>query len=195
MSEFEKRSFDGEVRAADSDDGKMIIRGHAAVFGKLSSNLGGFREQIEAGAFNDVLDNDVRAAYNHDANFILGRAKAGTLRIGVDAEGLWYEVDLPNSTMGRDLWESVKRGDIQESSFKFTVLEDDWQENDEGVIRTIKKVGRLIDVAPVAYPAYPDATVAARSLEEWRNSKQPEVSVDYDLELRKRKIDLLELGN
>lgn len=191
MSEFEKRSFDGEVRAADSDDGRMMIRGYASVFDKLSSDLGGFREKIDAAAFNEVLDNDVRAAYNHDANFILGRSKAGTLRIGVDDQGLWYEVDLPDSTMGRDLWESVKRGDIQESSFKFTVLEDDWREADEGVIRTIKKVGRLIDVAPVAYPAYPDATVAARSLEQWRSS---EAVVDHGYDLVKRKIDLMELG-
>lgn len=177
-----------EARAAEGEDGKMTIRGYAAVFDKLSSNLGGFRERIAPGAFDDVLDNDVRAVFNHDPSLMLGRSSAGTLRISTDATGLLYEVDLPDTSIGRDLWESVKRGDIKESSFKFTVLDDDWKDTDEGIIRTINKVGRLLDVSPVSYPAYPDATVAARSLEEWKQEQVDHITVN-----RKKRLQLEEI--
>lgn len=169
---YEQRASNESLSAEERAEGdsKMTIRGYAAVFNRPSSDLGGFKEVIDPAAFDNVLDNDVRAAFNHEPSMILGRSSAGTLRIGVDGTGLHYEVDLPNNTLGRDVYESVKRGDIKESSFKFTVMDDEWRDTDDGVVRTIKQVGRLIDVAPVSFPAYPDATVAARSLEEWKES-------------------------
>ena len=174
----EIRAFSGEIVAetrADGDKSVKKLRGHAAVFGPLSSNLGGFREKIAPGAFDKVLDNDVRAVFNHDINMILGRSSAGTLRVSVDDVGLAYEIDLPDTSYARDLHESVKRGDIKENSFKFTVMEDEWEENEEGTVRTITQVGRLLDVGPVAFPAYPDATIAQRSMDAWKEkSKQTE---------------------
>jgi len=177
------------VERAEGDNDKMTIRGYAAVFDSLSLDLGGFRERIEPTAFDKVLDNDVRAAFNHNADKILGRTSAGTLRIGTDTTGLWYEVDLPDTTHGRDLFQSVKRGDIKESSFKFTVLRDEWSENDEGVIRSISEVGRLVDVAPVSFPAYPDATVAVRNLDQWKGKNTP-TSVEYVRSLQLARIEL-----
>ena len=175
-----------ELRAADSESDKPKIRGHAAVFNRESENLGSstwqFREVIESGAFDDVLKDDVRALLNHDPNFILARSKAGegTLRIGTDDTGLWYEFDAPDTQAGRDLMESLKRGDIDQSSFSFTVAEggDRWEETrvGEGPViakRTITKVARLFDVSPVTYPAYPDATVALRSLEQFQAEHPP----------------------
>ena len=134
------------------------IRGYAAVYGSDSEWMGGFYEQIEAGAFDDVLDNDVRAYFNHDENLILGRVSSGTLRISTDKKGLFYEVDLPNTTYANDLIELMQRGDINQSSFAFLIDRDRWEERDGKTYRIIEKVSRLLDVSPVAQPAYPEAT-------------------------------------
>lgn len=165
-----------EVRAAD---GKATgIRGYAAKFDVLSENLGGFREQIKPGAFADVLEDDVRALLNHDPNFVLGRTLSGTARIGQDDTGLWYEVDMPDTQTARDLMELIRRGDVSQSSFAFRVAPDgdSWDEDAEtgAVIRSITKFGRLYDVSPVTYPAYPDATVGTRALEQFRDRKTEE---------------------
>lgn len=187
---YEQRASNEAIKAEErAEGGKMTIRGYAAVFNRQSHDLGGFKEVIDPAAFDNVLDDDVRAAFNHDASMILGRASAGTLRIGVDGTGLHYEVDLPDNTLGRDLYESVKRGDIKESSFKFTVMDDEWRDTDDGVMRTIKQVGRLIDVAPVSFPAYPDATVAARSLEEWKAENEKDHNHVKRCEILKLKLE------
>lgn len=186
-SEREVRVLTGQVelRAADGEGERPKVRGYAAVFNSESENLGSdnyqFREIIEPGAFSDVLQDDVRALLNHDPNFILARSKGGegTLSIGQDERGLWYEFDAPDTQAGRDLMESLKRGDIDQSSFSFTVTRDGqkWEEKQEGegptfLKRTITKVARLFDVSPVTYPAYPDATVALRCLSEFQESRQ-----------------------
>jgi len=104
------------------------------------------------------MDNDVRAYLNHDENLLLGRVSSGTLRIGTDKRGLFYEVDLPNTTYANDLVELMKRGDINQSSFAFLIGEDRWEQRDGKTYRIISKVSRLLDVSPVAQPAYPEAT-------------------------------------
>jgi HK97 family phage prohead protease len=171
-----------------------LIRGHAAVFDKLSENLGGFREVIAPGAFDDVLGDDVRALFNHDGSLILGRSSAGTLRIGVDAAGLTYEIDPPDTQYGRDLLVSLERGDVRESSFGFRVARggDKWDESEDGVlIRTITRVSRLFDVSPVTFPAYPDTDSAKRTLQEYlqgrdlRAESQRRVAELRALELRR----------
>lgn len=176
-----------ETRA---DAGEKLIRGHAALFDTLSENLGGFREQVAKGAFAGVLDDDVRALFNHDPNHILGRTNAGTLSIAVDDTGLRYEIQPPDTQTARDLVTSIDRGDIDQSSFAFTVAEDDWEENEDGVwIRTILKVRRLYDVSPVTYPAYPDASVGLRSLDHWKKEHPP---VGYSQ--RRRLLRIAELA-
>lgn len=183
----ETRVLTGQVEVrASAENEKPRIRGYAAKFNVESENLGSesyqFREIIEPGAFSDVLNDDVRALLNHDPNFILARSKAGegTLRIGQDDVGLWYEFEAPDTQAGRDLMESIRRGDIDQSSFSFTVQRDGqkWEEKQEGegptfIKRTIMKVARLFDVSPVTYPAYPDATVALRSLETFKAEHPP----------------------
>ena len=195
MSKFEQRlvseALTVEERAKGEDKSPVLV-GYAAVFNKMSGMIGGqygFREMIEPGAFDDVLEDDVRAVLNHDANFVLGRSSAGTLRLSVDEVGLRYEVDLPNTQYAKDLLESVRRGDIKESSFKFTVLKDDWSESDEGTVRSIQKFGRLLDVSPVTYPAYPDATVAQRSLEEWKKANSYKQPTDKRLQLYRKELE------
>lgn len=186
--EIERRAFALDVNIEERADSNPLILGHAAVFNRLSENLGGFREQIEAGAFSDVLNDDVRALFNHDHNLILGRTRSGTLRLSEDSEGLAYELDPPDTQLGRDLVVSLKRGDVNQSSFAFSVDEDNWEEDDDGVvIRTIIKVKRLYDVSPVTFPAYPDATVGLRSLNEWQKTRRKGKSID----ILKRKLALL----
>lgn len=150
----EKREF----RMEDITHEGKTVRGYAAVYNSDSEWMGGFYEQIAVGAFDEVLDNDVRAYFNHDENLLLGRVSSGTLRIGVDARGLWYEVDMPNTSYANDLVELMKRGDVNQSSFAFLIGQDRWEERNGKTYRIIEKVSRLLDVSPVAQPAYPDAT-------------------------------------
>lgn len=175
-----------EIRAQKDKPESRTVRGYAAKFGKRSDNLGSdeyqFYEILEPTAFDDVLGDDVRALFNHDPSQILARSKdgSGTLKIGTDSVGLWYEFDAPQTRAGNDLLESIRRGDVDQSSFGFMVSPEGqkWEEKREGngpniIVRTINKVKRLLDVSPVTYPAYPDATVALRSLEQFRNETAP----------------------
>lgn len=154
----EKRTM-GTIEVRESDGDEMTLEGYAAVFNS-ETDLGAFREVIRPGAFDDVMDNDVRALINHDPNLILGRTGNGTLELSTDERGLKYKVKLGNQQYARDFYESVKRGDISQSSFAFTIDEQSW--NEERTVRSVDKVRQLLDVSPVTYPAYAAATVQAR---------------------------------
>lgn len=203
---LERRNFlNSEIRVENSESREVV--GYASVFTDtdgnpaLSENLGGFRERISKNAFDSVLDNDVRALFNHDPNLILGRTTAGTLSLSVDERGLKYSFTAPDTTTGRDLMVSLERGDVSQSSFGFIVEEDSWDEDEDGMtIRTIKKVGRLLDVSPVTYPAYPDAEVGKRSFLTYRTEKekqenQKQEQYQIKRELLDKKIKLLKLKN
>ena len=168
-----------ELRAMTEGANGQTVFGYAAKFNTMSNNLGSedyqFFEIIQPGAFDGVLNDDVRALFNHESELILARSKAGqgTLKIGVDGIGLWYEFEAPDTQTGRDLLVSLRRGDIDQSSFSFTVAKDgqsfvEKQDGDGPVIltRTITKVARLYDVSPVTYPAYEDTEVDSRSIEK-----------------------------
>jgi len=171
MSEYEKRCFASEVRSLIEEGQAAKIIGNGAVFNSRSENLGGFREIIMPGAFDNVLNDDVRGTFNHDPNFILGRSSSGTLRLNINAEGLGYEIDAPETQTIRDLvLAPMTRGDIKESSFGFRVASDgeEWLRDDEGiVIRKIHLVSRLFDIGPVTFPAYHAASSAQRSLQNF----------------------------
>lgn len=199
---MEKRIFNIETRAEESEEGNQIITGHASMYDTRSENLGGFYEYIEAGAFTPELiaKSDTRALINHDQNLILGRTTSGTLRLTADEKGLRYEFDVPQTSYGKDLVVSMQRGDITQSSFAFTVAEDDWTTDEAGNnIRTIKKIERLYDVSPVTYPAYPEANdliVAQRGLATYKEKVERENEekdlvkrslVSLKIELKKRK--------
>lgn len=196
---FERRTFKCELRAKGDGDRKIV--GYGAVFNKLSENLGGFREVIAPGAFDGVLNDDVRALFNHDRNVVLGRTKASTLRLLVDSEGLQYEIDPPDTQQARDLIVSMDRGDIDQSSFGFYIDEDKWEEDDDGrVVRTVLKLKRLFDVSPVTFPAYPDAPSTARDLEAAQDGLQTFLQArdtragEAARELQKAKNQLLARG-
>ena len=163
---LERRVHTGEVEIRSRGD-KAVIEGHAAVFDKRSQNLGGFVEVVRRTAFTKTLQEaDVRALQNHDENLVLGRNIPGTLELSIDDSGLYYRIMPPDTSYANDLMVLLERGDVDQSSFQFTVEDDEWKEDEEQrYIRTIKKIRRLYDVSPVTYPAYPDASVALRSLE------------------------------
>ena len=176
MSDRETRCYSGEVRAQQQEDQPTRIIGYGSVFNIRSEPLWGFREIIKPGAFDDVLNDDLRGLFNHDPNFILGRSTSGTLKVSVDDRGLQYDIEAPDTQTIRDLvLAPMQRGDINQSSFAFRVARDGdrWYEDEEGVvIREIHKFSRLYDVSPVTYPAYQAADSAVRSLKAWQEARK-----------------------
>jgi uncharacterized protein len=162
---------------ATSEGSEMVLTGYAAKFNALSKNLGGFYEKIAPGAFSRSLaaGDDCKCLFNHDKNLILGRRDSGTLSVEQDNTGLKFRCELnPKSGQHRDIYEAVRRRDITECSFAFTINGDageDWQpiaEKDEAgnqvvAIRTLKDLN-LVDVSAVTYPAYNNTDVAARNI-------------------------------
>lgn len=165
MDSREIRAIPAEFRIQQTENEPLKIIGYAARFNELSEEMWGMREKIAPGAFTEAIGkSDVRALWNHDPNYVLGRTKNGTLQIREDEQGLFYEVTPPDAQWARDLVESIKRGDVDQSSFAFTVDVEQWDESGNPVVRTIVKVRELYDVSPVTYPAYPTATSGVRSL-------------------------------
>jgi HK97 family phage prohead protease len=177
---LETRNFNLSNVEVREENGINTVVGYGAVFNSESNNLGGFTEFISRDAFNGRENDDVRFLLNHDANYIMGRTTSGTLRLSVDDKGLRYEVDIPDTTAGRDLLVSLKRGDITQSSFAFIVEEDSWDQGEKGAIRTIKKVSRLYDVSAVTYPAYEEASVGLRSFNTWKEKIDEGVMKDKE---------------
>lgn len=169
-----------EFRAGDS--GKKV-GGYAAVFNSETDIGGYFREIIAPGAFADALKGDVRALIDHDSGRVIGRSTAGTLRLAEDKTGLSVEIDLPDTTDGRDIATLIERGDISGMSFGFIVTKQTWDETGDVPKRTIEAV-ELHEVSIVAFPAYDDTTIAMRSLDDARKAKPVHPALDR---IRQRK--------
>lgn len=153
---IERRFTVGEVELRQKGN-KVIIEGHAIVWNRMSEDLGGFKESVRPGAARKtIMEADVRALMNHDPNLVLGRNKAGTVRLAEDTTGLLYEIIPPNTTYARDLMVSMERGDINNSSFGFRAIQDDWGVMNDYPHRSLIEIA-LADVSVVTYPAYLDA--------------------------------------
>ncbi len=164
----------GQMEVRSKADGTPQITGYAAVFNQPSEIiddwLGGFIEYCAPGCFTKTLADgaDVRALFNHDPNFVLGRTRSGTLACSEDAHGLHYDISPPNTQWARDLMETMRRGDVSQSSFAFRTVRDRWgttpgPDGEAMDTRTLLEC-QLYDVSPVAYPAYPQTDSAVRSL-------------------------------
>lgn len=155
-----------DVRAADGEP--PALSGYAALFNSETVIAGYFREQIAPGAFRDAIKtDDVRALFNHDPNYVIGRTTNDTLTLVEDKQGLRYDVTLDmNDPDAVRVHAKVRSGLVTGSSFGFYVEEEKWQEPAKGStdlpLRTILKAS-LFDVSPVTYPAYDSTTVSARS--------------------------------
>ena len=145
-----------EVRAQED----MTIEGYASVFGD-EYDLGYFTERVAPGAFDGRTNDDVRLLINH-TGVPLARTTNNTLTLTIDERGLHYRAKLADTQEGRDLYTLIQRGDITQSSFAFTIEDDEWSRDRR--TRTINRVGQLYDVSPVTYPASPTTTVQAREM-------------------------------
>lgn len=180
IEEAERRMVTESVEIREEGDEKYI-EGYAFVFG-AQADLGGFTEEIAVGAADEVMNDDVRGLLNHEANIVLGRTKSGTMTLALDARGLKYRIKYnPNDPDHVSAREKIMRGDISQSSFAFRTKDDKWEVKNGKDHRTILKFSRLIDVSPVTYPAYPDATVAARSLSKIVNNKKDLAEMDQQI--------------
>lgn len=173
MIKTEKREIvtDG-IEIREGEDGKRTLHGYAVKWEMKSQTMGywyRFKEQFKKGAFTESLTNeDQRALWSHDTSQVLGRTKNGTLRLFEDEIGLRFELDLPNTTLGNDAYETIKRGDVDGVSFGFQQQKQEWDETDpDNVVRTITQA-KLIEISPVAFPAYPDSQVSARSNDPYK---------------------------
>ncbi|PCI51428.1 MAG: HK97 family phage prohead protease [Alphaproteobacteria bacterium] len=147
-------------------DGKAVLLvGTAAVFNTPTDIGGFFREQISPGAFTAAIQNDdVRALIDHNSSLILGRNRAGTLRLSEDDRGLQVEIDPPDTSYANDLLVSMKRGDITQMSFGFRALKETWDDEQDPPLRTIVKA-ELFDVSPVTFPAYAETQISVRAFQ------------------------------
>jgi uncharacterized protein len=167
--DVETRYLELELRAAEREK-KPVIEGTAAVYDQEAVIGDWFREKIQRGAFDRVLSEkpDVIGAPNHDWSVVLGRTSSGTLRLDATQRGLNYSIDVnPDDQEAMNLYQRIKRGDVFQSSFAFTVREEEWIYPEKGSkdlpMRVVKEVEKLFDVSPVTFPAYPQTSAGVRS--------------------------------
>jgi len=156
------RSLPTQFRAAmDGED--RFIEGYFAVFGGTYEIWPGATESIDPGAFDGTLSDDVRALIDHETRLVLGRNKAGTLELKVDSRGLWGRIKInPSDQDALNLYARVERGDVDQCSFGFDILEEDTKFGDDGGIHWTIKKAKLYEVSVVTFAAYEDTSVAAR---------------------------------
>lgn len=203
MSDIEKRGQmpENEVRFVTTEPLKIVkrdkhdpdededlgrIEGRAVIFDTFT-DLGWFKEKINRNAFDGVDLSNVVGTFNHNFDNVLGKTSKSTMRLSIDDRGLNYSIDIPNTTIGRDLAENVNNGNVDGASFMFSIKEQIWTDR-EGDIdeREITKIDRLFELGPVTMPAYPDTTAAKRSHDaQIPNHK---TNKKYELRLRLSKI-------
>ena len=169
------RSVSSAFETRADDDG-MHIEGYFAVFNTNYEIFPGVTESVAPEAFSKTLGGDIKALCDHDTRLVLGRNKANTLELRVDTHGLWGRIDInPNDTDAVNLWNRVKRGDVDQCSFGFEIVDEETEYREDGSIHfTIREV-KLYEVSVVTFPAYAETSVSARKR-------------DVD-EIRKRKLD------
>lgn len=180
-----------QIREADGDESARTIAG-AIKYDTDSAEMRDywgdtFIEQIAAGAFDESLKTrGVVGLWSHDTSQVLGNTKSGTLRIDSTPTELRFELDLPNTTIGNDTWESIRRGDVDGVSFGMSVTKDKWSSEDREGGKVYKRSilnAELFEISPVAFPAYPANEVSARSLQEFKEEEKRSLN-----EYRKRKL-------
>lgn len=146
-----------------SDDNGMYIEGYFSVFNSNYEIYPGCTESVAPGAFSNTLGGDIKALCDHDTRLVLGRNKAGTLELREDSHGLWGRITInPNDSDAVNLYERVKRGDVDQCSFGFDIVREESDFRDDGTVHfTIREV-ELFEVSVVTFPAYAETSVSAR---------------------------------
>lgn len=178
-SKFETREAEGE----------LSIEGYFAVFNATYELWEGATESVAPGAFANTLGEDIRALIDHETRLVLGRNKAGTLELREDSHGLWGRIRInPNDQDAVNLYERVKRGDVNQCSFGFDIVSEETDFREDGSVHwTITEV-RLYEVSVVTFPAYEDTAVSARKRdfaqlqkrenEKWRHEMRSRLKGD-----------------
>ena len=180
-AETNKRDFRTKfevTRQADNPD-DFVIEGYFALYEQETELFDGYYEIITKGAFNNTLNNDIRALWNHNTQYVLGRNKSGTLELKLDDKGLFAVVRMPKTQYAQDLYELVQRGDVDQASFGFNILAEDVEELASGGYRWRINEIDLHEISVVTFPAYENTSVQARA-------KQVE-------QLQQRKLDTKKL--
>lgn len=177
------RSLHTEFRAAE-EGGDKYIEGYFSVFNSNYDMFPGASESIASGAFDGALNDDIRCLIDHETRLVLGRTKSKTLELKTDTHGLYGRVKInPDDQDAMNLYARVQRGDVDQCSFGFDILDEETNvnENDGSVHWTIKSV-KLYEVSVVTFPAYEDTEVTARkndfeqikkrSIDKWKAEKK-----------------------
>lgn len=178
----ERRNAEGDIEFRE-DGETQYIEGYGIVYDQ-ATDIGPFTEDVKRGAADHLLNSDVRGLLNHDTNYVLGRTKSGTMELIGDERGVKYRIKYnPNDPDHVRVREKIKRGDISQSSFGFTVQDDDWSMRKGKQHRSITKFKSLVDMSPVTFAAYKNTTVAMRSLDK--------VNEDYRKDLAEMDLDTM----
>ena len=156
------RSTASKFETRESENG-LFIEGYFSVFNSTYELWPGATESVAPGAFENTLGGDIRALIDHETRLVLGRNKSGTLELREDSHGLWGRVKInPNDQDAVNLYERVKRGDVDQCSFGFDIVKEDTEVRDDGSVHwTIREV-KLYEVSVVTFPAYTETSVSAR---------------------------------
>lgn len=186
----ERRFFTSTMEVREEGEAKYF-EGDGVVFGDIA-DLGWFTEEIAPGAFDEVMSDDVRGLFNHDANVLLGRNKSGTMQLLVDSRSARYKILYNDKDPDHvRVMEKVKRGDVSQSSFAFSVKDDKWETRNGKDHRTVLKIKRWYDVSPVTYPAYPNTSVAQRSFKAIEKPDNKKDLAEMDIDAMKLDLGLI----
>lgn len=207
--ELEKRSYSFEVRAEQGENGEKIITGRPIVYNSRT-DLGYFDEIIDAGALDGADLTDVRFLVNHNTDMIpLARSRRNngnsTMKMTADFQGLFLDfvkLDVENNMDARALYSAVQRGDITGMSFMFSIDDEEWEDlESDHPTRRIKKIGSVVEVSAVTWPAYESTEINARSkvalenarstVETVRQQREQSVETGSELELAKAKFNFM----
>jgi len=155
-----KSSF--KITRDETTPEERVVEGYFALYESETELWEGSYEIISKGAFDNTLNKDVRALWNHNTQYVLGRSKNGSLSLKADDKGLFGTIKLPNTQYANDLYELVSRGDIDQASFGFNILDEELEELASGGYRWRIKDIDLHEISVVTFPAYENTTVQAR---------------------------------
>lgn len=193
--ELERRNYQFEVRAEEGEDGVKILTGRPIVYNSPTDIGGWFQEEIMRGALDETDLTDVRFLVNHNTDMIpLARSRRNngnsTMQMTVDSEGLFLNkvsLDVENNADARALYSAVERGDLDGMSFCFSVEEEEWDySNEDYPIRRIMKIGSVVEVSAVTWPAYESTFIDSRSKEVLDSAK---TALERAKELREKSVD------
>lgn len=206
-NKLERRAFTFDVRAIESENGEKIITGRPIVY-EAKTDLGYFDEVIARGALDGADLRDVRFLVNHDTSMIpLARSRRNngnsTMKLSTDFDGMsmdFVKLDVENNSDARALYSAVQRGDITGMSFMFSIDAQEWLDlESDHPTRRITKIGKVVEVSAVTFPAYDSTEISARSkealesarheLESAREQRAKSVDTDDSLELAKAKYN------